>query len=92
LIAFLHLWLKFCKVIDKYGIVPVRKLFYFHHWLKTDFTTAKLAATSTFAPPNTQHRDSGGFKVGRARGKTKEGGPLMTLSYSANRDMHFDQA
>jgi len=31
LIAFLHLWLKFCKVIDKYWIVPVRKLFYFHH-------------------------------------------------------------
>jgi len=33
LIAFLHLWLKFCKGIDKYWIVPVRKLFYFHHWL-----------------------------------------------------------
>jgi len=32
LIAFLHLWLKFCKGIDKYWIVPVRKLFYFHHW------------------------------------------------------------
>ena len=31
LIAFLHLWLKFCKGIDKYWIVPVRKLFYFHH-------------------------------------------------------------
>jgi len=32
LIAFLHLWLTFCKGIDKYWIVPVRKLFYFHHW------------------------------------------------------------
>jgi len=32
LIAFLHLWLKFCKGIDKYQIVPVRKLFYFRHW------------------------------------------------------------
>jgi len=30
LIAFLHLWLIFCKSIDKYWIVPVRKLF-FHH-------------------------------------------------------------
>ena len=33
LIAFLHLWLKFCKGIDKYQIVPIRKLFYFHHWI-----------------------------------------------------------
>jgi len=33
LIAFLHLWLKFWDGIDKYCIVPVRKLFYFHHWL-----------------------------------------------------------
>jgi len=32
LIAFLHLWLKFCKGIDKYWIVPIRKSFYFHHW------------------------------------------------------------
>jgi len=32
LIAFSHLWLKFCKGIDKYWIVPVTKLFYFHHW------------------------------------------------------------
>jgi len=32
LIAYLHLWLKFWKGIDKYWIVPVRKLFYFHHW------------------------------------------------------------
>ena len=31
LIAFLHLWLKFFKGIDKYWIVPVRKLFYFDH-------------------------------------------------------------
>jgi len=32
---------------------------------------------------------SGGFKVGRARGKTKKGAPLITSSYSANRDKHF---
>jgi len=32
---------------------------------------------------------SGGFKVGGGRGKTKKGGPLMTSSYSANRDNHF---
>jgi len=32
LIAFLHLWLTFWEGIDKYWIVPVRKLFYFHHW------------------------------------------------------------
>jgi len=32
LIAFSHLWLKFCKGIDKCWIVPLRKLFYFHHW------------------------------------------------------------
>jgi len=31
LIAFLQLWLKFRDRIDKYWIVPVRKLFYFHH-------------------------------------------------------------
>jgi len=31
LIAFLYLWLKFREGIDKYWIVPVRKLFYFHH-------------------------------------------------------------
>jgi len=35
---------------------------------------------------------SGGFKVGGARGKTKKGAPLMTSSYSAYRDKHFDQA
>jgi len=34
LIAFLHLWLKFWEGIDKYWIVPVRKLFYFHHWAR----------------------------------------------------------
>jgi len=33
LIAFLYLWLKVWEGIDKYRIVPVRKLFYFHHWL-----------------------------------------------------------
>ena len=32
LIAYLHIWLKFWEGIDKYWIVPVRKLFYFHHW------------------------------------------------------------
>jgi len=31
LIAFLHLWLKVWDGIDNYCIVPVRKLFYFHH-------------------------------------------------------------
>jgi len=31
LIAFLYLWRKFWEGIDKYWIVPVRKLFYFHH-------------------------------------------------------------
>ena len=34
LIAFLYLWLKFWEGVDKYCIVPVRKLFYFHHWRK----------------------------------------------------------
>jgi len=34
LIAYLHLWLTFWEGIDKYWIVPVRKLFYFHHWPK----------------------------------------------------------
>jgi len=33
LFAFLYLWLKLCKGIDKYWIVPIRKLFYFHHSL-----------------------------------------------------------
>ena len=32
LIAFLYIWLKVWEGIDKYWIVPVRKLFYFHHW------------------------------------------------------------
>jgi len=32
-IPYLDLWLKFCEGIDKYWIVPVRKLFYFHHWV-----------------------------------------------------------
>jgi len=32
---------------------------------------------------------SGGFRFGGPRGKTKKGGPLMTSSYSANRDNHF---
>jgi len=34
LIAFLYLWLKFWEGIDKYWIVPVRNLFYFHHCVK----------------------------------------------------------
>jgi len=38
LIDFLHLWLKFCKGIDKYWIVPVRKLFYIHHWGRLIFS------------------------------------------------------
>jgi len=33
LIAFLYLWLKFWEGVDKYWIVLVRKLFYFHHWV-----------------------------------------------------------
>ena len=37
LIAFLYLWLKFWEGIDKYWIVPVRKLFYFHHWANSKF-------------------------------------------------------
>jgi len=49
------------------------------HWLldKTDF----LLAVKVIG--------SGGFKAGAARGKTKKGTPLMTSSYSANRDKHF---
>jgi len=34
LIAYLHLWLNFWEGIDKYWIVPVRKLFYVHHCRK----------------------------------------------------------
>ena len=30
--CFLYLWLKFREGIDKYWIVPVKKLFYFHRW------------------------------------------------------------
>jgi len=30
MIAFLQLWLKFWDGIDKYWVVPVRQLFYFH--------------------------------------------------------------
>jgi len=36
LIAFLYLWLKFWEGIDKYWIVLVRKLFYFHHCVHAD--------------------------------------------------------
>jgi len=35
---------------------------------------------------------SGGFKVGGPEARLKRGAPLMTPSYSANRDKHFDQA
>jgi len=34
LIAFLYLWLKVLDGVDKYCIVPVRKLIYFHHCLQ----------------------------------------------------------
>jgi len=37
---------------------------------------------------NLNDRNSGGFKVGRARDKTKKGGALMVSSYLANRDKH----
>ena len=43
LIAFLHLWLKFWDCIDKYCIVPVRKLFYFHHWVQVNRESKKCA-------------------------------------------------
>ena len=38
LIAFLQLWLKFRDGIAKYWMVPVRQLFYFHHWFQTQPT------------------------------------------------------
>jgi len=34
---------------------------------------------------------SGGFKVGGPEARLKRGAPLMTSSFSANRDKHFDQ-
>jgi len=37
LIAFLYLWLKVWDGIDKYCIVPIRKLFYFRHCPKPVF-------------------------------------------------------
>ena len=46
LIAYLHLRLKFWEGIDKYWIVPVRKLFYFHHWLKTNLKLRISANTN----------------------------------------------
>jgi len=46
LIAFSYLWLKFWEGIDKYRIVPVRKLFYFHHWLNLEEIKHKLANCS----------------------------------------------
>jgi len=58
LIAFLYLWLKFWEGIDIYWIVPVRKLFYFHHWLYvnsakavTDDRKCTLLANSYMLPP-----------------------------------------
>jgi len=33
-----------------------------------------------------------GLRLGGPEARLKRGAPLMTLSYSANRDMHFDQA
>jgi len=39
LIAFSYLWLKFWEGIDKYWIVPVRKLFYFHLCRSLKFLT-----------------------------------------------------
>jgi len=42
LIAYLHLWLKFSEGIDKYWIVPVRKLFYFHHCYKITYDITEL--------------------------------------------------
>ena len=43
LIAFLYLWLKFWEAIDKYWIVPVRKLLYFHHlFLSQSFSNGAL--------------------------------------------------
>jgi len=47
LIAFLYLWLKFWEVIDKYWIVPVRKLFYFHHWLNHQLLLVDVATLAT---------------------------------------------
>jgi len=51
LIAFLHLWLKFWDGIDKYCIVPVRKLFYFHHWLEI-ISTKYCQNSATFFSVN----------------------------------------
>ena len=48
LIAFLYLWLKIWEGIDKYWIVPIRKLFYFHHCLDTTFS-GELRQFASFA-------------------------------------------
>jgi len=49
LIAYLHLWLKFWEGIDKYWIVPVRKLFYFHHCIqKKVFCALTVLHTNNF--------------------------------------------
>jgi len=39
--CFSQLWLKFWSGIDKYWIVPVRKLFYFHHWWEVTVTAVR---------------------------------------------------
>jgi len=46
LIAFLYLWLKAWESIDKYWIVPARKLFYFHHCCKVEFIQRGCAIRS----------------------------------------------
>jgi len=45
LIAFSHLWLKVWDGIDKYCMVPVRKLFYFHHWFSHSNIRLLLSST-----------------------------------------------
>ena len=64
---------------------------------KIDLNTDSLANVWLYLwdgklKPIPKDTSSGGFKVGGARGKAKKGAPLMTSSYSANRDKHFDQA
>jgi len=46
LIASFYLWLKFWEGIDKYWIVPVRKLFYFHHCLYISFLTSNYLVST----------------------------------------------
>jgi len=30
------------RYIDKYWVVPVRKLFYFHHWFEMNYKVSEL--------------------------------------------------